>query len=232
MKSKKLILTTFVIVMFSLLTLMNIGSLNYMNTQAYKGETPIVVFDIAHQQMFNDTHLQSAIELIEDFFGADVFINTDNFTLTNIRGADLIILPSPYFGAVDVPDGTGAFASIERRAANPYFFEEEVRNYSSDIQSINTMMEGSAGETGADSYDNLGFGEPYLTLFDDFNYRYDDPRFLYINETTLLNDHPIIEGYPDDNPVSEILTYATATNYLSSSTSIINTSQVAYCKNS
>ncbi|MHA1365615.1 MAG: hypothetical protein ACTSXA_09145 [Candidatus Heimdallarchaeota archaeon] len=242
MKSKKLILTTFVIVMFSLLTLMNIGSLNYMNTQAYKGETPIVVFDIAHQQMFNDTHLQSAIELIEDFFGADVFINTDNFTLTNIRGADLIILPSPYFGAVDVPDGTGAFASIERRAlqeyyqdggsvlflANPYFFEEEVRNYSSDIQSINTMMEGSAGETGADSYDNLGFGEPYLTLFDDFNYRYDDPRFLYINETTLLNDHPIIKGYPKDDPVSEILTYATSTNYLSSSKSIINTSQVAY----
>lgn len=242
MKSKKLVLTTFIIVIISLLTLMNLGSLNYMNTSGYKGEKPIVVFDVAHQQMFNDTHLQSALQMIEDVFEADVYINTDNFTLTNIRGADLIILPSPYYGAVDVPDGTGAFANIERRAlqeyyqdggsvlflANPYFYEEELRNYSSDITSINTMMEGSSGETGADSYENLGFAEPYLTLFDDFNYEQGDPRYLHINESTFLADHPIIDGYPDDDSVTEILTYTTETNFLSSSTSVINTSKVAY----
>ncbi|MHA1308067.1 MAG: hypothetical protein ACTSO7_13875 [Candidatus Heimdallarchaeota archaeon] len=242
MKSKKLVLTTFVIVIFTLLTLTNLVSLNSMNTNGYKGEIPIVIFDIAHQQMFNDTHLQSALQMIEDVFGADVYINTDNFTLTNIRGADLIILPSPYFGVDDVPDGTGAFAEIERRAlqeyyqdggsvlflANPYFYEEEQRNYSSDIVSINTMMEGSSGETGEDSYESLGFAEPYLTLFDDFHNEYNDPRFLYINESTFLGDHPIIEGYPADDSVEEILTYTTETNYLSASTSIINTSQVAY----
>jgi len=242
MKSKKLVITTFIIVIFSLLAFMNISSLNYLNTSGYKGEKPIVIFDIAHQQMFNDTQLQSALEMIENVFGAEVYINTDNFTLTNIRGADLIILPSPYFGVDNVPDGVGAFADIERRAlqeyyqdggsvlflANPYFYEEEDRDLSSDIVSINTMMEGSAGETGEDSYDNLGFAEPYLTLFDDFNYQYNDERFLYIDESTFLTDHPIIEGYPGDDPVTEILTYTTETSFLSSSTSVINTSQVAY----
>ena len=154
----------------------------------------------------------------------------------------MIILPSPYYGVPDVPDGEGSFADIERRAlqeyyqdggsvlflANPYFYEEDDRKYSSDITSINTMMEGGVGETGDDSYDNLGFAEPYLTLFDDFNYKYDDPRYLYINESTFLVDHAIIQGSSDDDPVKEILTYTTETNYLSSSTNIINTSKVAY----
>jgi hypothetical protein len=225
--------------LFSISLILSVSNLSISpNVSGYKGIDPVIIFDVAHEQLFNDTHLQSALQLIEDEFEADIHINHENFTLTNLRGADLLILPAPYIEA-----SRSKFSDLEKQAitefyqdggsvlylANPYFFEEEMRNYSSNLNYINDMM-GISIQEGEDTYGSISFNNGDIVLLDDFNYLYYDERFLHINNETIDSDHPIIEGFPDDDPVEELLTH---TNYVIRSndpdvTFVINSSRTAY----
>ena len=223
MKSKK---TTYALMIILSLVLLFQLSVNFAKVNAgsdYKGKNkPIVIFDVAHQQIFNHTQMQSAIQAIEEHFEITVFINHDNFTLVNIQGADLIILPAPYLYADKATGSDSAFSIIERRAlfefyrdggsvlylANPYFFEEEVRNYTSNANHLNFMMD-SGGQDEID-YGSLSVDNAQIALMNDINNRYDDERFIYINNDTLLTDHSIIQGFLDSDPVDELLTYSTS----------------------
>jgi len=210
----------------------------------YKGKNkPIVIFDVAHQQIFNHTHMQSAIQAIEEHFDIEVFINYDNFTLVNLQGADLVILPAPNLNAIRAIDSDSAFSLIERRAlfefyrdggsvlylANPYFFEEEMRNYTSHATYLNYMMS-SGGQDEVD-YGSLSVDQARITLMNDLNNRYDDERFIYINNDTILTDHSIIQGFLDSEPVDELLTYSTSINTIFAQR-LINTSVTTYEVNS
>ncbi|MHA1220821.1 MAG: hypothetical protein ACTSQB_03730, partial [Candidatus Heimdallarchaeota archaeon] len=92
-----------------------------MNTESFKGIEPIVIFDAAHYQKFNHTQMQSAIQFIEDEYEITVVINEDNFTLTNLRGADLLILPAPYFESPNTGDAAGPYSEIEQRAVLEFY---------------------------------------------------------------------------------------------------------------
>lgn len=219
-------------------------SINFADVNAgsdYKGKPkPMVIFDVAHQQTFNHTHMQSAIQAIEEHFEIpEVFINYDNFSLVNLQGADLIILPAPNLNAIQAPGSDSAFSVLERRAlfefyrdggsvlylANPYFFEEEMRNYTSHTNYLNYMMS-SGGQDEVD-YGSLSVDRAQITLMNDLNNRYDDERFIYINNDSLLNDHSIIEGFLDTDPINELLTYSTSIDTVFAQR-LINTSVTTY----
>ncbi|NHJ86558.1 MAG: hypothetical protein FK734_13920 [Asgard group archaeon] len=203
-----------------------------------KGTKPIIIFDIAHDQRFNDTQMQSAINLIRTEFNATVYINEDSFTFTNLRGADLVILPAPYYLSEDTTETHGPFTDIEQQAlvefyedggsvlylANPYFFEENMRNYSSNIGYLNFMM-GGVSEEG--TYGTLNLFQANGILLDDFNSEFGDERLIHVANETMATDHAIIQGFLDDEPVNDILTYATYSNSRLSE-SIINTSRTSY----
>jgi hypothetical protein len=240
MKSKKLAIGVFLTLCIPLL-LTSIS--NIQNMTGYKGLNPVVVFDIGHEQTFNHTHLASALQLIETKFDAEVYINEDNFTLTNLRGADLVIFPAPFINA-----SRDAFSSIEKQAiteyyqdggsvlylANPYFFEEEMQIYSSNIRYLNDMMGISIGE-GEETYGNLGFSTQQGALLDDFNYLYEDERLILIGNETLDSSHSIITGLSefDENidPIEELLVHAT---FISSDipSHVVKTPSTTYLLNS
>ncbi|NHJ33394.1 MAG: hypothetical protein FK732_11075 [Asgard group archaeon] len=240
MKSKKTIYALMIIL--SLVLLIQLG-VNFAKVNAgsdYKGKNkPIVIFDVAHQQIFNHTQMQSAIQAIEEHFEITVFINHANFTLVNLQGADLIIIPAPNLHAVKAIGSDSAFSLIERRAlfefyrdggsvlylANPYFFEEEVRNYTSNSIYLNYIMD-SGGQDEVD-YGSLSIDQGQITLMNDINNRYDDERFIYINNDTLLTDNSIIQGFLDSDPVDELLTYSTSINTIFAQR-LINTSVSTY----
>ncbi|MBK5113300.1 MAG: hypothetical protein JJE41_06695 [Candidatus Heimdallarchaeota archaeon] len=245
MKSKK---TTYTLMIILSLVLLFQLSFNFTNVNAgsdYKGKSkPIVIFDVAHQQTFNHTQMQSAIQAIEEHYEITVFINYDNFSLVNLQGADLIILPAPYLHAIralesDNSFSDSAFSEIERRAlfefyrdggsvlylANPYFFEEEMRNYTSNSNYLNYMM-GSGGQDEVD-YGSLSIDQAHITLMNDLNNRYDDERFIYIDNKTISNDHSIIQGFLNSSPVDELLTYTTSISTIFAQR-LINTSVTTY----
>lgn len=237
MKSKKF--APIIFMLFSSLLILSVSSLsNSLDVKSYKGIDPVIIFDVAHDQHFNDAHLQSALQLIETEFEAEIHFNHENFTLTNLRGADLLIIPAPYIDA-----SRAKFSDLERQAitefyqdggsvlflANPYFFEEEMRNYSSNLQYINDMMGISINE-GEDTYGSLSFNTGEIVLLDDFNNLYNDERFLLINNETIDSSHPIINGFPIDDPIDELIIH---TNYVIRSSDpdvsfVINTSRTAY----
>ncbi|NHJ38520.1 MAG: hypothetical protein FK731_00705 [Asgard group archaeon] len=241
MKSQKF--APIIFMLFSISLILTLSSLSdTTNVQGYKGIDPVIIFDVAHEQRFNDTHLQSALQLIETEFEAEIHINKENFTLTNLRGADLLILPAPYIDAT-----RSRFSDLEKRAitefyqdggsilylANPYFFEEEMRNYSSNLQYINDMM-GISIQEGEDTYGSLSFNTGEIVLLDDFNNLYSDERFIHITNETIDTTHPIINGLPDEDPIEELIFH---TNYIIRSSDpdvnfIVNTSRTAYELNS
>jgi hypothetical protein len=211
-------------------------------TGELRNNPPIVIFDVAHNQQFNNTHLTSALEMIEDLFSADIIINEDNFTLTNIRGADLIIIPSPTHPGGDISSNDlGPFTEYENRAlqeywedggslmflANPYFFEPEYQNLSSANTYLNNMMKASDDSP---DYESLSFVGSKGVLVDDFNYIYSDERFLHLTNKTFLNSHPIIRGATNEDVVNEVVTSMTFTSPPSTANPslLINTSNTAY----
>jgi len=166
-----------------------------------------------------------------------------NVTLVNLQGADLIILPAPNLNAIRAPDSDSAFSVIERRAlfefyrdggsmlylANPYFFEEEMRNYTSHANYLNYMMS-SGGQDEVD-YGSLSIDRAQITLMNDLSNRHDDERFIYINNDTMLTDHSIVQGFLDSDPVNELLTYSTSVDTIFAQR-LINTSVTTYEVNS
>lgn len=189
---------------------MNVSSMNLISTRGFKHEKPIVIFDIAHQQHFNHTHMQEALQLVEGEYGIDIYLNRENFTLTNLRGADLLILPSPYYKlpAVDIATTFDTQVLIEFLVdggailflSNPFFFEENMRNYSGNNKAMNRFM-------------NIGIGMEFIgtenVLMNDFSHQFNDERFLSLNSTHLKSEHAIITGFPEDEPVKELLAYST-----------------------
>ncbi len=234
MKSKKYVTLLILIMSFSILFQFNLSTNNIIESNGFKGSKPLIIFDVAHEQRFNHTHMQSAIELIENEFNATVHINYDPITLTSLRGADLVILMAPFYYT------ELSFTSTERRAmvefyqdggsvlylANPFFFEDEMRNYSSNIVQLNNMM-GDQYEPAEGTYGSLELFRSNTVLFNDFSYRYDDERYIYIDNNTLANDHEIIEGYNGAEPVKELLTYATYGSTIHAK-AVINTSLTTY----
>ncbi len=243
MKIKKFTAVLIITLSISLFLYYNFGANRITNVTSYKGNKPVVIFDAAHQQVFNHTQLQSALELIEDKFDAQLVINYDNFTLMNIRGADLLILTAPYLYAKSVGEGIGPYTKVEQRAvyefytdggsvlylANPYFFEEDVRNYTSNLNAFNNLMN-EAGTSGTENdYHYLGFNQGSVTLMNDIQHEFDDERFIYINNETLDANHPVIAGYNDVEPVNELLTYsAYVLNQHAITDKIINTTSTTY----
>ncbi len=240
MKSKKITYTFMIILSLILLFQLSINLVNVNAGSDYQGKNkPIVIFDVAHQQTFNHTQMQLAIQAIEERLEITVFINYDSFTLVNLQGADLIIIPAPNYNASEAEDSETSFTEIERRAffefyrdggsvlylANPYFFEEEMRDYSSHTNYLNYMMS-SGGQDEVD-YGGLSIDRAQITLMNDFNNRYDDERFIYINNDTMLTDHSIIQGFLDTDSVDELLTYSTSIDTLFAQR-LINTSVTTY----
>jgi hypothetical protein len=240
MKSKKITYTLMIFLSLVLLFQLGINLTNVNAGSDYKGKNkPIVMFDVAHQQIFNHTQMQSAIQAIEDHFEIEVFINYDNFSLVNLQGADLIILPAPNLNAIKADGSDTAFSLIERRAlfefyrdggsmlylANPYFFEEDMRNYTSHTTYLNYMMS-SGGQDEVD-YGTLSIDQAQITLMNDLSNRYDDERFIYINNDTMLTDHPLIQGFLETEPIDELLTYSTSVNTIFAQR-LINTSVTTY----
>ncbi|HUT82216.1 MAG TPA: hypothetical protein VMZ29_13525 [Candidatus Bathyarchaeia archaeon] len=242
MKTRKFTAVLILIFSLSLFLYFNFGANSITNVTSYKGNKPVIIFDAGHQQVFNHTQLQSALQLIEDKFQAQVVINYDNFTLMNIRGADLIILPSPFLYSINFGDGV-AYTEVEQRAvyefytdggsvlylANPYFFEVETRNYSSNLNDIDYLMSGSTVGSEESDYQSLTFNTKPVTLMNDLNHEFNDERFIYINNETLDSNHPVIAGYNGVEPVTELLTYSsyiTKENFVSNK--IINTTSTTY----
>ena len=240
MKSKKITYTLMIILSLILLFQLSINLVNVNAGSDYKGKNkPIVIFDVAHQQTFNHTQMQSAIQAIEERLEITVFINYDNFSLVNLQGADLVILPAPNLNAIRAPGSDSAFSVIERRAlfefyrdggsmlylANPYFFEEEMRNFTSHANYLNYMMS-SGGQDEVD-YGGLSIDRAQITLMNDFNNRYDDERFIYINNDTMLTDHSILQGFLGTNSVNELLTYSSSIDTIFAQR-VINTSVTTY----
>ncbi|MBN1329878.1 MAG: hypothetical protein JXA54_10425 [Candidatus Heimdallarchaeota archaeon] len=243
MKIRKFTAVLIISFSISLFLYFNFGANSIPNVISYKGNKPVIIFDVGHQQVFNHTHLQSALQLIEDEFQAQIVINYDNFTLMNIRGADLLILPAPFLYSEDTGDGTGPYSKVEQRAvfefytdggsvlylANPYFFEEEQRNYTSNLNEINYLMSGSTVGSQESDYASLAFNHNPVTLMNDLSHEFNDERFIYLNNETLDSDHPIIAGYYDAEPVNELLIYSayiTKENFVTNK--IINTTSTTY----
>ncbi|MFW9922015.1 MAG: hypothetical protein ACFFDW_01875 [Candidatus Thorarchaeota archaeon] len=232
MNTKNIKLTLITILLVAIFAQLSFGSVANIEVQAYKGEDAVILFDIAHQQYFNDSHMQSALDFISDNYEANVYINEDAFTFTNLRGADLIILPAPYYNAVTPYTSTEELAIREYiqdggavlYLANPYFYELDMRNYSSNILALNNMMSTPEG----DPFGSLNLQQGLTALFNDFDYQYEDQRFIYINNMTFLNDHPIIAGRSDLKHVDEILTYACQISSSSGGQRIINTTHSTY----
>lgn len=230
MKSKKI---TIAVMIISFITIFM--SLSFMNNEvmSYKGENPVVIFDIGHQQIFNNTHMQSAIDYLEEKYEATVFINEDEFTPTNLRGADLLILLAPNYEA------ESPYTDLEKLAvkeyieneesssilflANPYFFEPEMRNLSSSIIALNSIM--------SSNYGILNLQQGKTVLMNDFDYRFDDQRFLYIDNQTIDTTNPIIQGFSEAEKVNEILSYSTRINTISGGERFINTTASTYYLN-
>jgi len=232
--SKKILLLSMVFIISIIISI----NLNTQQVTSYRGINPIIIFDVAHQQTFNHTQMQSAIQLIEQEFDAEVFINYDNFTYTNLFGADLVIIPAPFIYAKNV--GTNSpFTTIEDRAiveyyqdggsvlflANPYFFEDNLENYSSNLRNLNLFMGELGHET--EDYSSLALADQNGILMNDYSYRYNDPRFIYIDNTTMDTEHPIIIGGNAEKTVNELLTcsYFSPKDYADR---IINTSLTTY----
>ncbi|HUU77375.1 MAG TPA: hypothetical protein VMX55_03465 [candidate division Zixibacteria bacterium] len=227
MKSKKV---TIAVMVISFITIFM--SLSFVNNEvmSFKGENPVVIFDIGHQQIFNNTHMQSAIDYLEEKYEANVFINEDEFTPTNLRGADLLILLAPNYEAVS------PYTDLEKLAvkeyienedsssilflANPYFFEPEMRNLSSSIIALNSIM--------SSNYGILNLQQGKTVLMNDFDYRFDDQRFLYIDNQTIDTTNPIIQGFSEVKKVNEILSYSTRINTISGGERFINTTSSTY----
>ena len=205
-----------------------------ITTSGYKGIQPVIIIDDGHSQVFNYTLIQSAIDILESEFDADIIIHDDPFTLTNIRGADLLILPAP-----SIYTDSNLIEDLEKQAvvefyqdggsvlylANPYFFDSTIRNYSSNLVNINSFM-GTVGS--GDTYGTLSFNSRQVTLMNDFSNRFGDEQFIYINNDTMNTDHAIINGFNDVQPVDEILTFSSYVIDNFDSDQLINTSLTTY----
>ena len=230
MNSRKIKLTIFIL---SYITIFM--SINILNSEviAFKGENPIVLFDIAHEQIFNNTHMQSAIQYIRDKYEATVFINRDDFTATNLRGVDLLILMAPTY------DIENPYEDLEQLAvkeyienedkssvlflANPYIFESEYRNLSSNTIHLNSIM--------SDNYGDLNLLRGPNVLMNDFDNRYDDQRFIYIDNSTIDTANPIIQGRIEEEQVNQLLTMSTSLYVNSGGDRFINTTASTYYLN-
>ncbi|MCF2142366.1 MAG: GldG family protein [Candidatus Heimdallarchaeota archaeon] len=235
MKSRKL--SFLILALFSLTFVLSLNLLNdAIPVNGYKGGIrPVIIIDAGHEQRFNHTHLQSAIQLLRDEFDANIVINTDNFTLTNLRGADLLIVPAPFIDA-----SRSDFSEVEKQAvsefyldggsllylANPYFFEDEMRNYSSNVRYVNDMM--GTNIEGQSSFGTLNFNPSIVTLMNDFSYAFGDERFIYLNNDTFDNSHPIVQGFNNAPSVSELLTYATYIPMTTQAQKVIKTPITTY----
>jgi len=235
MKSRKIALL--ILALFSLTFALSLNVLDAsLLANGYKGGVrPVIIIDAGHEQVFNHTHMESAIQLLRDEFDADIIINTENFTLTNIRGADLLIVPAPYIEA-----SRSDFSELERQAitefyldggsllylANPYFFEEPMRNYSSNVRYANDMM--GTNIEGQSSFGTINFNPVLVTLMNDFSYAYGDERFIHLNNKTFDNSHPIVQGFNNAPAVKELLTYATYIPETTQAQKVINTPITTY----
>ncbi|MBD3191947.1 MAG: hypothetical protein GF308_14965 [Candidatus Heimdallarchaeota archaeon] len=217
------------LVVATLVMQLNFGSMKFIPTTGFKHEKPIVIFDVAHQQYFNHTHMQEALQMVEDQYGIDVYLNKENFTLTNLRGADLLILPSPYFQlpASEIVTPFDQQVLIEFLGdggsilflSNPFFFEKNMRNFSGHNTAMDRFMNiGTA----------LAFSGAQNVLMDDFNYQYNDERFLSLNSTYFQTDHAIITGFPEDEPVEELLAYSTGIGREIPGELVVNTPSTTY----
>jgi type IV secretory pathway VirB6-like protein len=61
----------------------------------------------------------------------------------------------------------------------------------------------------------------------DLSNRYEDERYIYVNNDTMLTDHAIIQGYLNTTPVDELLTYTTSIDTIFAQR-LINTSVTTY----
>ncbi len=229
MNSKKFYTTMFVIALLAIVIQMSFTSPGTFETAGFKGENPIVIFDVAHQTFFNNTHMQSALDLLETKYDAEIIINEDNFTLTSLRGADLLILPAPYYLAEN------PYSPLEKLAlteyiqdsgsvlfmANPFLFEDSMRNFTSKTNYLNSMMDGTYGE--------LSFQPRNTLMLNDFSYRYDDQRFIYLDNSSFDTDHSIITGNPEiDEAIDELLTITTSISATGSSERVVTVPETSY----
>ena len=65
MNSKKFYTTMFVIALLAIVIQMSFTSPGTFETAGFKGENPIVIFDVAHQNFFNNTHMHSDLDLLD-----------------------------------------------------------------------------------------------------------------------------------------------------------------------
>ncbi|MHA1557362.1 MAG: hypothetical protein ACTSPM_10570 [Candidatus Heimdallarchaeota archaeon] len=229
MNSKKFYTTMFVMALLAIVIQMSFSSPGTFETAGFKGEKPIVIFDVAHQTSFNNTHMQSALDLLETKYDAEVIINEDNFTLTNLRGADLLILPAPYYLATD------PYSDLEKLAlaefiqdsgsvlfmANPFIFEDSMRNFTSHTNYLNSMMDGTYGE--------LSFQPRNTLMLNDFSYRFDDQRFIYLDNSSFDTQHSIITGNSEiDEAIDELLTFTTSISATGVSERIVTVPETSY----
>ena len=86
----------------------------------------VVVYDEAHLQFFTSNLLKTALAGLNDSFDIEnqidvtieLEINNENFTNSNLQGADLVIIPSPNLredktSNVDTDSRTGEEAALE-----------------------------------------------------------------------------------------------------------------------
>lgn len=229
MNSKKFYTTMFVMALLAIVIQMSFTSPNTFETAGFKGEKPIVIFDVAHQTYFNNTHMQSALDLLETKYDAEIYVNEDTFTLTNLRGADLLILPAPFYLA------ESPYSDLEKLAltefiqdsgsvlfmVNPFIFEESMRNFTSHTNYLNSMMDGTYGE--------LSFQPRNTLMLNDFSYRYDDQRFIYLDNSSFDTDHSLITGNPQiDEAIDELLTITTSISATGASDRVITVPENSY----
>ena len=111
--------------------------------------------------------------------------------------------------------------------ANPYIYESDLRDYSSNVLYLNAMMSEPTSDAGDSLYGSLNFETGKKILMNDFVYKYDDERFLYLDNISFVNDNPIISGEKEEDKVNEILTMSTMITTISGQ-KIINTTYNSY----
>jgi hypothetical protein len=216
MAINKKMITTVSLLLTLVLSIQVLLLTSTVNTSTgYKHEKPIIIIDDGHNQTFRYTHMQSAIDFIEEEYDATIKINHGNFTFTNLRGADLIIIPSPYYETT-LDD---AFSDLEIQAltefysdrgsaiflTNPYFFDEEMRDFSGHPKAMNQILVGD--------YRFLEFSEEDVIL-NDYHNLDNDERLLFLGNESFNNEHAIIQGPSNSSTVKNIVMHSTTINQL------------------
>ena len=94
------------------------SSFSVINSNAEpKAVNYVVVYDEAHLQFFTHDLLKTALAGLNESFDVEneidvtieFEINTENFTNSNLQGADLVIIPSPNLGEDKTSNQTQIF---------------------------------------------------------------------------------------------------------------------------